>query len=610
LTLVFDPAEIEGSWEAARPGQVAGVSAVLAAALSRSVLADPTDPDVVAGVHAGLTAARVLHRDGFGQPGAPVEAVEVAFPLDRVAAAIVAPDPGFAALSVPGPIHRRDDDAAPGTDPAWTILRDRHPEQLGVLARRIVERGPSAVLRDVPVGRFGPLVTVDRDEIEALRSVRSLIAEYVAQDHPARPLSIAVFGAPGAGKSFAVTAVAGTLLPGRLAKIECNLSQLEDPTEIDDVLHRARDAGLRGDLPLVFWDEFDTPLGGRPLGWLRHFLAPMQDGEFRQGQVVHPIGRAVFVFAGGTAHRLAEFGARLDESDFVGAKGPDFVSRLRGNLDIAGPNPRFGSDGTADPYSVVRRAVLLHSLLRRKAPGLIHTDAEGERVDIDPGVLRAMLEVSAYRHGARSMEAILDMSQLAGHAAFERSSLPSEAQLDLHVNGREFLSILQRLELTGELLERLAEAAHDVFCAGLRERGYTFGPVSDESLRVSSTLRPYAELDVEFKEQNRANVRDIADKLALAGYVMVPARGSEDGVALPAAVIEELAEREHERWMEAKLAAGWEHGEPTDPRARRHEALVPWSELPESQRVKDRDMVVGIPLILERAGYTIVPAGD
>ena len=65
-----------------------------------------------------------------------------------------------------------------------------------------------------------------------------------------------------------------------------------------------RDLGLSGKLPLVFWDEFDTALEGQPLGWLRYFLAPMQDGAFQDGQITHPIGRAIFVFAGGTAERM------------------------------------------------------------------------------------------------------------------------------------------------------------------------------------------------------------------------------------------------------------------------------------------------------------------
>ena len=49
------------------------------------------------------------------------------------------------------------------------------------------------------------------------------------------------------------------------------------------------------------------------------------------------------------------------------------------------------------------------------------------------------------------MESILAMSQLAGKNAFERSSLPSESQLDLHVNGLEFLSLVQRIVLTPEI---------------------------------------------------------------------------------------------------------------------------------------------------------------
>ena len=33
-----------------------------------------------------------------------------------------------------------------------------------------------------------------------------------------------------------------------------------------------RDEALRGKIPLVFWDEFDSSLEGMPLGWLRYFL--------------------------------------------------------------------------------------------------------------------------------------------------------------------------------------------------------------------------------------------------------------------------------------------------------------------------------------------------
>ena len=81
-------------------------------------------------------------------------------------------------------------------------------------------------------------------------------------------------------------------------------------------------------------------------------------------------------------------------------------------------------------------------------------------------MLRALLKIGEYKHGARSIESLLAMSQLTGKTAFERSSLPAESQLDLHVDGKRFLSLVQQVELEGPMLERLAEAAHEVYCEG------------------------------------------------------------------------------------------------------------------------------------------------
>ncbi len=54
---------------------------------------------------------------------------------------------------------------------------------------------------------------------------------------------------------------------------------------------------------------------------------------------------------------------------------------------------------------------------------------------MDPGVLRAFLETQEFRHGARSIEAIVAMSRLSGKSTYERfQHCPSEPQLDLHVD--------------------------------------------------------------------------------------------------------------------------------------------------------------------------------
>jgi len=43
----------------------------------------------------------------------------------------------------------------------------------------------------------------------------------------------------------------------------------------------------------------------------------------------------------------------------------------------------------------------------------------------------------------------------------------------------------------------------------------------------------------------------------------------------------------HENWSKQKYADGWVYGEKKDPEAKTHHCLVPYDELPESQKVKD-----------------------
>jgi hypothetical protein len=44
----------------------------------------------------------------------------------------------------------------------------------------------------------------------------------------------------------------------------------------------------------------------------------------------------------------------------------------------------------------------------------------------------------------------------------------------------------------------------------------------------------------------------------------------------------------HEAWCAAKRANGWTYGPVKDPAARTHPCLVPYAELPEGERIKDR----------------------
>ncbi len=610
--LFFDRRVIEGMWKQDHPGGMIGYTTCLTGGIARQLMLSPDQPDVHQGIQSGLAAMRQLHLKGYDEQGSGAQ-VRLAFPTERIAAELSKDATPFAVVNVQDPVRFLTRPAAEGEKAPeggwWTILQDRCRDNLDQVAKQIVREGAEGVLQDVPLGRFGALLTVDRQEIESFRSIRALVSEYLSHRQQKRPLSIAVFGAPGSGKSFGVTQVAKSLAPGQIEVLEFNLSQFESPDELADALHRVRDVSLSGKIALVFWDEFDTPLAGEPLGWLRYFLAPMQDGSFREGQIIHPIGRSIFIFAGGTSHRMESFGQELEPQESRAAKVPDFISRLKGYVNILGPNRRKAASAegaTADPHYVIRRAILLRSILQRNAPQLFRKQDGTEVLNIDSGVLRAFLQTREYKHGIRSIESIVAMSLLSGKNAFERSSLPAEAQLDLHVDGQEFLALVQQMDLEGELLEKLAEAAHKVFCDGLKARGYRWGPQTDDKLKTCSALVPYADLGEEEKEQNRGNVRDIPAKLARIGYVMVPPRSDEPPFDFPGEDLEKLAEMEHERWMQAKIEAGWHYAPKTDKEKKLHEALLAWDELPEDEKEKDRTLVRGIPRILAKAGYTVV----
>jgi hypothetical protein len=605
--LLFDPEVVEGMWEQGYPGRMVGYTSCLTAGIARQLMLAPEGPDIGEGIRTGLSALRCLHREGYGQRGASAPDVNLDFPVRTVVDALVSNDMPYQETSVPMRTGTR----------YWTILGDRHQSNLEEAAREVVLKGPERVLKGVPLGRFGDLLTVDRQEIESLRSIRSLVSEYVAQPNPKRPLSIAVFGPPGSGKSFGITQLALALRPDEIDPKAFNLSQFGSIDELLSALHQVRDIGLGGKIPLVFWDEFDSDHHG-PYGWLRYFLAPMQDGKFQDGDLAHPIGRAIFVFAGGTSETLERFGKNVGEDDARAAKVPDFLSRLKGYMNVLGPNAR--TDGN-DPYYVLRRAMLLRGMLSRDARQVLR---KGE-VQIDSGVLRAMLLTKTYKHGARSMESVIAMSQLAGKTRFERSGLPAEAQLDLHVDGQDFLALVQQLELDGETLERLARAAHAVYCEEQKALGWKYGPRRNKAAKKNPSLVKFDKLPEDDKEQNRGQVRDIPGKLAYAGCYMVPARSGEPPFVFPADVLEELASMEHTRWMRDKARGGWRYSPKTDRPRKLHNCLLPWrlkdlapyagfaerlgaKELPEAEKEKDRTAVRQIATILAHAGYTIAEA--
>lgn len=258
------------------------------------------------------------------------------------------------------------------------------------------------------------------------RQIMAIMEEYAARTRVSSPLSIAVFGPPGSGKSYCVEQIAAAV-PGCQKPQLVNLSQLASPEKLNEALKTPPASADGNTTRVIFFDEFDTALDDVPLGWLRWFLAPMQDGTcFVNGEAVS-IGKTIFMFAGGTASTLDEFDerARTDPATYRSQKVPDFISRLRGFIDIHGIN-NFDADRP------VRRALVLHRLLDKRWPG--QRDEHTGHFPIDPKTVRSLLSGVHFVHGARSMEALLDMSRITGNGSARQVELPAEDIMKVHLN--------------------------------------------------------------------------------------------------------------------------------------------------------------------------------
>jgi hypothetical protein len=531
------------------------------------------------GIDAVLFPAAKLREQGYDINNIKNGKSDIALALDEYAQPAV--------LDVPEPADRK------AADPNyWCISNNFYEIKINVLAFAYVRYGKKT-FQSLPKFTCGALTTVDRKEIEAFQNIKNLITEYVNLKNPKNPLSIAVFGAPGSGKSFGVKQIAKTLFKDVIEAIEINVSQLADQRDLGDAFHRVRDIVLKGKLPLVFFDEFDSD----NLRWLKSFLAPMQDGEFRDESGVHPVGKCIFVFAGGTAASFDDFikpmNSKLKEDDesalaFKNVKGPDFVSRLRGTINILGPNQTPDSD---EQGFLLRRAILLRSFLEQRKL----VDENGvANVSLD--IITAMLLVPKYEHGARSMEAILDMSRIEG-ASFEPVSLPFYTQMKLHVDADAFIRLVLKGVILNGYLEELAKIIHEDFLA--KQKGRKL-PI-DKDVDV-----PWAELPESYKNENRRQAKDIPEKLKAIGYAFD--FGDAPYPAVESFTEEEtkkMAVYEHDRWIESRKKDGWIYGEKRDNENKKHPLLVPFEKLPKEEQQKDIDAAKNIFGLLKRAGLRV-----
>ncbi|HET6422416.1 MAG TPA: RyR domain-containing protein [Planctomycetaceae bacterium] len=90
----------------------------------------------------------------------------------------------------------------------------------------------------------------------------------------------------------------------------------------------------------------------------------------------------------------------------------------------------------------------------------------------------------------------------------------------------------------------------------------------------------------------------------------VPQPIDTSAVKLPRALVrlkEKLAEHAHEVWSAGRLADGWTFGPKRDDAKKLHPCLVPYDDLPESEKDYDRRAAMETLKAILSLGYQIVP---
>ena len=68
---------------------------------------------------------------------------------------------------------------------------------------------------------------------------------------------------------------------------------------------------------------------------------------------------------------------------------------------------------------------------------------------------------------------------------------------------------------------------------------------------------------------------------------------------------EAIAENTHEVWARNRMAEGWTYGPERDDRQLKHPCLIPYSELPESEKDYDRATAMNAVKLIIKLGYQI-----
>lgn len=156
-------------------------------------------------------------------------------------------------------------------------------------------------------------------------------------------------------------------------------------------------------------------------------------------------------------------------------------------------------------------------------------------------------------------------------------------------------------QLVNEEVETLARAIHGKYCETEKLKG-----ISKEQ---NPSIAEWDDLPESLKEANRQQAFYIKLKLETFGYRLVPLEEPENAVdpSTDPELLEKMSRAEHIRWVDEKLLNGWKYGPgPKNVILKTHPDIIPYEELDEPGKEKDRNTIRNLPYLLNVVGKKII----
>ena len=181
--------------------------------------------------------------------------------------------------------------------------------------------------------------------------------------------------------------------------------------------------------------------------------------------------------------------------------------------------------------------------------------------------------------------------------------------------GFEIIRTEEAAEINMGMIRRLARAIHSRYLHEIRNqisreaRGEHIYFYYSGNHAAREYTSDFDDLPDEIKFSNIDNALHIPTKLLAIGYKIRQVKKGFKAVTLHLNndEIETMAKVEHLRWSWEKRLAGWVFDNIKNEARKTHPSLIPYQELSESEKEKDRELVKLIPALLQDIDYEAYP---